>query len=632
MTSLKPISQKSTVTLSGLKIETLTERGSLREWLIDSVKEGQTHYAVDVETSGLGRQDCILSCAVTGPTSNDVAFFGVGLIGELMEAPEGITYVMHNASFDLKMLAWHGVPLHTKYNYQDTLILAHLADENSSHSLGDLVEEHFQDGYKKAFWAQFKKFEEADEESGKEYNAKDVSYTLRLYQLLTEALAAGGIPGSLVTHVHSLQRSLLSTEIAGIAVDRDYLMQKGVELKTRLADIVPKLRSLAPEEVERIEIEQWIKLIDKFKTPKHRAKVARPEFNWNSSDQLQDLIYRELKLPVQMGKPKPNKKTGRKNPPAPTLDAEALAVLKDLHPLCNELRYFRAFDKAYGTYVVGILDKLVDGRIYPSFNVTGTVTGRISHDNPNMGNMPSAKKAKELDEPFLAGLRGMFVPDAGHVLISADFAQLEICLSAHFTQDPQLLRIVNEGVSQHDITAEGLGIERSKAKTVNFGMQYGCSHFKVAKVLGVSNEKGKEAYDKYWETYSGQKRVMDECAAKVDRGEPITSPFGRRRRFELRKRQSWDSAYRQAWNALVQGTGSDCTSRAFYRADESLRNLGIGRALFTVHDEIVIQAKTEHAEEVQRILLEAMSAVGEEIGLSVKLKAEASGPMERWLD
>lgn len=616
-----------------MRITELKEPGALASWLVDTAREGQDTVALDLEwIPRNGRDDEIYSGAVSGPTANDIGFFGAASLSELMQAPEGMTFVMHYASSDLKHLAWAGVPLHEKYPYRDTLILSHLLQENGDHDLGSLVMEHYADDYKAIFKSKYRLPQDAPEDENKVYNAKDTHYTRRLYSLFREGLCNDGVPESLVLHVHNLQKSLLETETAGIAVDRDYLMQKGVELKTRLADIVPKLRSLAPEEVERIEIEQWIKLIDKYKTPKHRAKVTRPEFNWNSSDQLQDLIYRELKLPVQMGKPKMNKKTGRKNPPAPTLDAEALAVLKDLHPLCNELRYFRAFDKAYGTYVVGILDKLVDGRIFPSFNVTGTVTGRISHDNPNMGNMPSAKKAKELDEPFLAGLRGMFVPDVGHVLISADFAQLEICLSAHFTQDPQLLRIVNEGVSQHDITAEGLGIERSKAKTVNFGMQYGCSHFKVAKVLGVGNEKGKEAYDKYWETYSGQKRVMDDCSARVDRGEPIISPFGRKRRFEVRQRKPWDGAYRQAWNALVQGTGSDCTSRAFYLADGVLRSRGIGRSLFTVHDEIVIQAKTEHAEEAQSILLEAMSAVGEEIGLTVKLKAEASGPMERWLD
>ena len=596
-----------------MQIHELDKPGDLKQWLHDSVMEGATHLAIDVETTGLGRQDRIISCAVTGPNENEVAFFGPNLLSELLRAPEGVTFVMHNASFDLKMLAWHGVRLHDKYEYADSLVMSHLLDENSSHSLGDLVERLYGDSFKKEFWGTYdvKKVAEIPQDKLRDYNAKDVHYTLRLYRDLENGLASDGVPRSLIEHVHTLQRSLLETEISGIAVDLDYLLKKGVELRTKIEVLLPKMRQSVADEIGVIECEEWVREIDKRKTPAGRSRVSRPSFSFDSSKQLQELLYRQLGLPEQK-----NEKT--KNV---TCDWDALEKLKDEHPLVAMIQDYREAQKIYGTYIEGTLERMVDGRIYPSFNVAGTATGRISHSNPNMANLPRS-----------GGIRGMFVPDRGHVFISADFSQLEVCLSAHFTRDKNLLRIVTEGVSQHDITASSLGIERSLAKTVNFGMQYGCSHFKVAKVLGVSNEKGKEAYDKYWETYSGQKAVMDECAARVDRGEPIISPFDRRRRFEVRQRKSWDSAYRQAWNALVQGTGSDCTSRAFYLADGRLRNRQIGRALFTVHDEIIVQAKIEHAEEAQKLLLETMSAVGEEIGLTVKLKAEGSGPMPRWQD
>lgn len=596
-----------------MRIETLTKKGQLRDWLEDSVKEGATHFAVDVETSGLNKTDRILSCAVTGPNENFVAFFGAELLSELLDAPEGATYVMHNAEFDLKMMAWHGVRLHDKFDYVDSLIIAHLNDENGSHSLGDLVEQRYGDPFKKAFWEKYdvKKVSEIPEEELRQYNAKDVYYTLRLFQSLRDELADSGVPGTLVAHVHRLQRSLLETEINGIAVDTAYLLDLGVTLKTRIESLLPRMRESVADEISVIECEDWVRGIEQRKTPAGRARVPKPQFSFDSAKQLQALLYTKLGLPEQR-----NEKT--KNV---SVDYDSLEKIKDRHPLVAMIQEYRELTKVYGTYIEGTLERMVEGRIYPSFNVTGTATGRISHSNPNVGNMPAG-----------GGIRGMFIPDCGHVLISADFEQLEICVAAHFTRDANLLKIINDGASMHDITAAGLGIPRQLAKTLNFAMGYGCSHFKVAKVLGVSNEKGKEAYDKYWETYSGQKRVMDECAAKVDRGEPIVSPFGRRRRFEQRKRPAWDSSYRQAWNALVQGTGSDCTSRAFYLADDSLRRKGIGRSLFTVHDEIVIQAKAEHAEEAEKILLEAMTAVGEEIGLSVKLKAEGSGPMTRWND
>lgn len=599
------------VQTGSIRITELTSPGSLREWLEDTVREGQDTVAFDIETTGLTRTDKIISAAVTGPTANDVAFFGPEMLHELLSAPSGLIYVFHNAPFDLRHLAWAGVSLATKFLYRDTLILSHLLDENGEHGLGSLVKRYFNDNYKEEFWGKYKNFEAAPKEEGKAYNAKDVHYTLRLYRDLLTGLESDGVPESLSDHVHSLQRALLDTEIQGIAVDRDYLMHKGVDLKTRIEELRPRMQSLVSDAISIIECDDWVKEIEKRKTPKGRAGVSRPVFSFDSAKQLQALLYGVLALPEQR-----NEKTK-----AVSTDYDSLEKIKDLHPVIPLILEYREAQKIYGTYIEGTLERMVEGRIYPSFNVAGTATGRISHSNPNMGNMPRD-----------GGIRGMFVPDARHVFISADFSQLEVCLSAHFTRDSNLLRIINEGVSQHDITAASLAIPRGLAKTVNFGMAYGCSHFKVAKVLGVSNEKGKEAYDKYWETYSGQKRVMDECAGKVDSGDPIISPFGRRRRFEVRTRKSWDSAYRQAWNALVQGTGSDCTSRAFYRTDDILRAKNIGRALFTIHDEILCQVKKEHWEEAQKILVNTMQSVGNEIALTIQLKAEPSGACERWLD
>lgn len=594
-----------------LRLTELTAPGSLREWLHDTAREGQDTVALDIETTGLSRTDRIISAAVTGPTANDVAFFGPEMLHELNESPSGLHFVFHNASFDLRHLAWAGVSLHLSFLYSDTLILSHLLDENIEHGLGSLVKRYFNDDYKNAFWSRYKKAEDAPREELAEYNAKDVSYTIRLHRLLCELLESDGIPGGLISHVHSLQRALLETEIAGIAVDRTYLLDIGVTLKTRITALLPKMRETVRSEIDLIECDEWVKDIEQRKTAAGRSRVKRPEFSFESAKQLQALLYGKLGLPEQR-----NEKT--KNI---SVDFDSLEKIKDRHPLVAMIQEYRELTKIYGTYIEGTLERVVEGRIYPSFNVAGTATGRISHSNPNMGNMPRD-----------GGIRGMFVPDSGHVFVSADFSQLEVCLSAHFTQDANLLRIINDGASQHDITAAALGIGRSVAKTVNFGMAYGCSHFKVAKVLGVSNEKGKEAYDKYWETYSGQKRVMDECAARVDRGDPIISPFGRRRRFEVRERKPWDGAYRQAWNSLVQGTGSDCTSRAFYLTDRILRERSIGRALFTIHDEILCQVKKEHWEEAQKILVDTMQSVGNEIALTIQLKAEPSGACERWMD
>jgi DNA polymerase-1 len=388
-------------------------------------------------------------------------------------------------------------------------------------------------------------------------------------------------------------------------------MEKGIELKTRIDSLVPQMLKMVETEVELLRSEEWIKAINRLKTDAGKARVKKPEFSFDSAKQVMNLLYKQLELPEQT-----NPKTKK-----PSVDYDSLKTIEDLHPIVSKLLEYRETQKVYGTYIEGTIERMVDGRIYPSFNTSGTVTGRISHSNPNMGNMPSG-----------GGIRGLFVPDPGTVFISADFSQLEVRISAHFTRDENLLRIINDGVSLHDITANSLGILRGLAKTLNFGMQFGCSAYKVANVLGVSLQEGQKAYAKYWETYSGQKAKMDECARFVDTGVPIINPFGRRRRFEVKKRPAWDTAYRQSFNALIQGTGSDCTSWAFYTTDQEFRSKGWGRGIMTLHDEALMMVKKEYAEQAKDRLVEIMEQAGAVAGLTVKLKAEPCIMNDRWLD
>lgn len=591
-----------------LKITELTEKGSLSRWFTD---QPATVYALDLETTDLGKGSPILSGAVTGRDENEVAFFRPDLIPELLAAKEGTRWVGHNFSFDLKHLSWAGVCLQDKYEYTDTMVLAHLSDENQEMGLGALVEKHFASAYKAEFKARFKNVKDADPESLKQYNAKDVHYTLRLYSKLNHGLAKDGVPATLVDHVHQLQRSLLETEIAGIRVDTDYLMQKGVELKTAIERLLPAMRAAVPEAVEVVECEEWVKEIEKRKTTKGRAGVKRPEFCFDSAKQLQRLLYDQLGLEKQY-----NDKTKQL-----TTDYDALDKLKDQHPIIPMLLEYREKQKIYSTYVQGSLEKIVGGRIYPNFNCTGTATGRISHSNPNMGNMPAG-----------GGIRGMFIPDPGHVFVTADYSSLEVYIEAHFTGDKNLLRLVNEGISKHDLTAAEVGIPRSTAKTVNFLAQYHGTAFKLSKVLGCSQDEAQKILDKYWNTYGGCKALKAETDRMVDAGEPIINPFGRRRRFEKKQRKPWDGDYRAAYNARIQGTGSDCMSLAFYTVDQKLKELGWGRALFTLHDEAVLQVKEEYAEQASELLVETMVWAGTQANLTVTLKAEPCIMKERWND
>lgn len=568
----------------------------------------ETGYCVfDFETTSLNpRQARLLDIQMMGIEPDSVLMFD-GKHLPLLKTFTG-THVFHNFRYDWHVAYAHGVDFRGR-NVLDTMLLHHLLDENSEHGLDSIVQSKWQDPYKEIFWGKYKTYEEASDADKLDYACKDIVYTRKLFVDMEEGLAE--IPSQLVEHAHRLALALFDTEIRGLNLDIDYLAKLGVEYQSKIDSLLPRLRECVLSQVEAIEFRMWEAELDKRKTDAGKARVPKPEFSFDSSKQLKDLLYTELQLPVQV-----NDKTK-----SVSTDDAALENLKDAHPVIPLLREYRDAKKILSTYIEGILDKQEAGRIYPSFNVNGTATGRISHSNPNMGNWPSG-----------GGIRKAIVPDPGNVFIGADYSQLEVCLAAHFSRDKALLEIVEQGKSQHDITAAALGIERQVAKTINFAMQYRCSHFKLMKILGVSEEEAKAVHAKYWETYSGLRRLMAQCDAKVNKGIPITNPFGRKRRFEPGKKPEWAKEYRQAFNALIQGTGGDLTNRAFYLVSEELKKRGWGHGLFTIHDEVLIEVKEEFAVAAEELLVYTMKQVGKEINLTVELKVEASGPMKCWED
>lgn len=583
----------------------------LRDYIEGLNRQGGV-VALDIETTGLDRfKDKLVSVQLCAAGETYAVYFDAENVAELHDLH--CPLVFHNFKFDLAFLLQYHVDL-TKNEIWDTMLLHHLLNENLAHDLDSIVQERWNDPYKEVFWGRNKSFHEAPEQDKIEYAGKDVVYTGLLFHRLRDELAVSGVPEKLCGHARKLAAALFKTEVHGVRVDLDYLTKIGADLTTKIDAARLVMRASVPE-AELVETELWYKELEKRKTPKGRANVKRPAFNWDSGPQLQALIYGELGVKVVE---KRNKKTREKRP---TLDDEALERLQGEHPVIDMLRNYRGDQKVFGSFIEGTLERQVGGRVYPSFNVNGTVTGRISSSNPNMQQLPRE-----------GGVRGIYVPDEGQKLLSSDFCQLEVVGEAHFSHDKNLLKIILEGASKHDITAESLGIKRQLAKTVNFAMQYLCSHYKVAQILGVSEKEGRYAWEKYWETYSGSKAIVDECKAKVDRGEPIVSLFGRRRRFPkiFESAGAKEAAYRQAYSSLIQGSCADLTHWAFYTVSESLERSGLGRALFEVHDEIIIQAAPQCIEAARGVLVDTMVAAGPANGLSLPLSTDCSEPLDRW--
>lgn len=576
--------------------------------LIEYHNQHSDYVVLDTETTGLDYfRDRVTHIVLSGKEEDSAVLFAVGCAQALPRL--NIPVVAHNFKFDFRMLLKHGVDLRCCGLRADTLLLDHLIDENVDHGLEEIVKREFGDeqAYKKAFWERNVTFSGAPREEQLQYACRDVLYTNRIYQLHMDRLR-GSLP--LVEHVHALALSLYDTELRGIKIDLPYLTNMGTILQNRIGDLRDGMRKEVAPYVDLWECEEWVRELDKRKTEKGKAGVKRPLFNFDSSKQVGELLYDYLSLPEQR-----SKKFRR------TVDDAALANLEQSHSLIPMLREYREHQKIYTAFIEGTLEKMQDGRIHPSFNVNGTVTGRISSSSPNMQQLPRE-----------GGVRGIYVPDEGYRLISCDYSQLEVTLAAHFSRDKNLLKVVYEGASLHDITAQGLGIERQLAKTVNFALQYGAGVNKLKKILSCSEKDAEGALRKYWETYNGLKVFIDICHKKVEDGEPLVNLFGRCRRFPKVHSNKWDleRSKRQSFNAVIQGTGGDLTSRAFYLTNDALCAEQLGYALFPIHDEILIAAKENSCNKASKLLTSIMVGVGEEIKLTVPLKVECSEPMGRW--
>lgn len=578
-----------------------------------------TQLTLDTETTGLDPfNDSITAFILYGRTPNSAIF----IPGQFVHCLNALTVprlILHNFKFDLRMLLRHGVDLRGR-DIRDTMLMHHLVQEDASHALDAIVQERYEDNYKEVFWSKYKTFEEAPEAEQVEYACKDVIYTDLLYRDLLKELADTGIPESLIKHTHALAYELFRTECEGIAVDLEFLTNLAVELKPEILKFQIAMRESVDAHCTAIELDLWSKQISKAYTPRGTKwqTLPKPQFNFSSHAQVGTLLYDKLRLPEQRKKDKKTKEWRR------TTDDEALAVIEPLHPICGMLRQYSEYQKVYTAFVEGTLERERGGRIYPSFHVNGTVTGRISSSDPNLQQMPA--------KGDWAKVRGIYIPDPGQRFITCDYSQLEVVIAAHFSQDKNLLSIVYDGASKHDITANSLGIPRQIAKTLNFAMQYQCSPIKVAQILGCGKSEATHIWNKYWETYAGEKRVIDECKSAVDSGRAICNPFGRQRHFNCDGQQQWQraAAYRQAYSSLIQGTGADCTHYSFYTVAQQLRQRGIGKALFEVHDELVISANENACTEAKELLQLTMVNAGKVANLKVPLSVECSEPLVRW--
>lgn len=514
-------------------------------------------------------------------------------------------------------LTWNGLVdwfMLNKYSYNmpkhkivDAMLMEHIVDERLDHGLGDFALREYGDNYKKIFWDKYKSYQEAPKDIAYEYEMRDGCYT---YAAGVKYLAILKDKLELVKSCHKLNESLFDTTIRGVRVDKLLIKTTEQDTAKQIQEYLPKLRSQFNEYCELWEIEEWTKKLKECKTEKGRQGVKRPAFKFDSPKQLSWLLYTALGILV-------NKRTKKGSP---STDADALQDASEQHVELTILRDYKDCKALYATFIKGMMDRVEEDRIHPGFFVNGTATGRISHNNPNMGNLPRE-----------GVIRNFFLPQDGYSILGCDFSQLEVVIEANLTEDKQLLKIINEGASKHDITANGLGISRDSAKTLNFALQYGAGVKKICKILGVSQETGQDIFKRYWELYSGVRDLKERTCKTLEETGQVENLFGRVRHFDKPKNEFEKSRYeRQAYNHVIQGTGADMTNRSSWRIADELRNLRLGWFWFSVHDEVVTECSDGNIGHCKELITKCMNEPSIYLNLKYPVKSKIYGPLKCW--
>ena len=343
--------------------------------------------------------------------------------------------------------------------------------------------------------------------------------------------------------------------------------------------------------------------------------AAGQQFNINSPKQLGKVLFEDLGLPH-----------GKKTKTGWSTNADVLEKLKD-HPLVADVLTYRQYAKLKSTYADGLLKVIdPDGRIRTSFQMTVTATGRLSSTEPNLQNIPTRTDLG-------SKMREMFVAAPGHVLVDADYSQIELRLLAHISGDTAMQQAFLSGADFHTVTAARVfhvpqdqvtHQMRSRAKAVNFGIVYGISAFSLSQDIGVTMQEAKEYMDRYFATYTGVKQYMTDVVDKAQEQGYVETLWHRRRALPELKSSNFNMrsfGERVALNMPIQGTAADIIKLAMVRVHSRLDREGLAaRLIMQVHDELIVECSEEEAPRVEALLQQEMQGVAE---LSVPLLAEA---------
>ncbi len=599
----------------------ITDLETLDAWIAEAYERGAM--AVDTETSSLDPMQADLvgvsmalapgrACYIPIRHEKDSGgdLFGeqglipgqlagadvIARLKPLLEAAS-VLKIAQNAKFDWLVLAQQGIEMRP---IADTMLASYVLDAGrNGHGMDELSEKLL--GHKPIAFGEvagkgksFVGFARVAIDRATEYSAEDADVTLRLWRILQPRLAAE----SMSTVYETLERPMVETlarmERRGISIDRRILSRLSGEFTQDMARIEAGIYELAGE-----------------------------KFNIGSPKQIGDILFGKMGLAGA-------KKT------ATGAWSTAAGVLDELaeqgHELPQRILDWRQLSKLKSTYtdaLPGFVNPNTH-RVHTSYSLAATTTGRLSSSEPNLQNIPVRNEAGRK-------IRQAFVATPGHLLISADYSQIELRLLACVADIPQLKKAFADGLDIHAMTASEMfgvpvagmpGETRRRAKAINFGIIYGISAFGLANQLGISREEAGAYIKKYFERFPGIRDYMDATKKLCREQGYVTTLFGRKCHYpRIASPNPSERAFneRAAINAPIQGTAADIIRRAMVRMDAALADAKLSaQMLLQVHDELVFEVPEDEVETtidvVRRVMVEAPEPA---IRLSTPLQVDA---------
>ena len=506
---------------------------------------------------------------------------------------EHVHKYMHNAKYDLAVLLRNGID--TRGLAFDSMLGAYLTDpgrrgvglkDQAFQRLGYImtpINELIGSGSKIISMAQVPVRKAAD------YAGSDADMTLRLVAPIQAELEQNGLMDMYKRIELPLIPVLMQMELYGVALDADFLRE--------FADVLyGQLRTLEQEIY---------------------AAVGH-HFNINSTRQLADVLFVELKLP-----------SGKKTKTGFSVSADVIENLRGKHAVVDYLLEYRQLSKLKSTYVDGLLTLMDErtGRVYTSFNQTIASSGRLSSSNPNLQNIPVRTEVGRR-------IRRAFIADPRYVLLTADYSQFELRILAHITHEPRLVEAFSNREDIHTITASSLfGVpvehvskdQRRLAKTVVYAVLYGQSAFGLSQVTGMTNSDSAEFIKRYHETFPNIKVYVDSTLQQARTQGYVNTLYGRKRFFPDMRALSYterQALEREAINMPIQGSNADLIKIAMLHLHHDLKETRMKtRMILQVHDELVFEVPVEELERAKKLIKMRMEGVEKlDVPIEVEMK------------